>query len=109
MSQEKKKVREEFRNKVFSRDGHKCAMCFRKDCLLDAHHITPRVEMPNGGYVKENGITLCNVPGGCHEKAESWFCSSLPKNDSEEFSPRNLYKKIGSSFELAIKASERLK
>jgi len=107
VSQEKKKVREEFRNKVFSRDGHKCVMCFRKDCLLDAHHITPRVEMPNGGYVKENGITLCNVPGGCHEKAESWFSSS--RKDEEEFSPINLYRKIKSSFDLAFKASEKLK
>lgn len=29
---------------------------------LDAHHITDRNEMPNGGYVPENGISLCKTP-----------------------------------------------
>ena len=51
----KQKVREDFRNSVFERDGHKCKICGSND-KLDAHHITDRNEMPNGGYVKENGI-----------------------------------------------------
>lgn len=72
MSAEKKKIREAFREAVFTRDGHKCRMCGRPDCKLDAHHITDRNELPNGGYVKENGITLCDVEGGCHMKAEQY-------------------------------------
>jgi len=54
----KKTIREHFRNEVLERDGNKCKFCPRTDSL-DAHHITDRHDMPNGGYVKENGITLC--------------------------------------------------
>ena len=50
--------------------------------------------MPNGGYVKENGVTLCP---DCHVKAESG-----------EIEAKRLYHLIGSSYELAKKASERL-
>ena len=52
--------------------------------------------MPNGGYVKENGISLCEQ---CHIKAE---------DEAEGFEPEVLYKLIGSTYEEAIKASERL-
>ena len=48
----KKQIRENFRNTVFERDGHKCLVCNRSDVKLDAHHIIDRHEMPNGGYVK---------------------------------------------------------
>lgn len=55
----KKQIRENFRNDVFKRDKYKCVFC---DCVenLDAHHITDRNEMPNGGYTKYNGITVCS-------------------------------------------------
>ena len=61
-----------FRAAVFGRDGFTCRGCGfastpeRAEDALDAHHITDRNEMPNGGYVAENGITLCEV---CHAKA----------------------------------------
>ena len=59
--------------------------------------------MPNGGYVKENGISLCPT---CHEKAEVFHSTgtALPG-----WAPEDLYRLIGSSYEQAVKASERLK
>jgi hypothetical protein len=68
---------------------------------LDSHHITDRNEMPTGGYVPENGITLC---AACHEKAEAHHRGDpvLPG-----FTPQELYTVIGSSEELARAASER--
>lgn len=108
MSAEKKRIRENFRNSTYERDGHKCRVCgwavFRPGELeLDAHHITDRNLMPNGGYVKENGILLCNE---CHRKAEVFHetGTALPG-----WAPEDLYKMIGSSYEQAVKASERLK
>lgn len=49
-------------------------MCGRSDVKLDVHHITNRKMMPNGGYVKENGITLCDCYDVCHFRAEQFNC-----------------------------------
>jgi hypothetical protein len=111
MSDFKKTMRKEFRLSVFTRDQHKCRGCGRQGydhndaqevarvaasgavlCELDAHHITSRDEMPAGGYVKENGISLCPE---CHMKAE------VPHASNIEFSPETLYRSIGSSRESA--------
>lgn len=87
----------EFRRAVFERDGHCCVICGRSGIALDAHHITDRHDMPNGGYVAENGVTLCDEPaGGCHLKAEGGEAGFLPDE---------LYARIGSSFEQAWAAS----
>lgn len=69
--------------------------------------------MPNGGYVKENGISLCKNPihqdkQSCHLRAEKFHISG-GKNWEPGLHPDDLYKLIGSSKELAIKASEQLK
>lgn len=107
MSAEKKKIRANFRDAVFERDGRKCKGCgwaiFQDGVVLDAHHITDRNLMPNGGYVKENGISLCPA---CHQKAEVFHStgSALPG-----WAPDDLYKMIGSSYDQAVKASEKLK
>lgn len=98
----KKKIREDFRNKVFERDNFKCKVCGDSTSKLDAHHITDRSEMPNGGYVKENGITLCDKENGCHIKAEQFH---LGNSVEDGFMPEDLYKLINSSFELAFKKS----
>jgi hypothetical protein len=50
--------------------------------------------MPAGGYVEENGITLCPV---CHLTAEAGGRSEY-----------ELYRLINSSFEQAWKASRKL-
>lgn len=108
MSAKKKQVRAAFRSAVFTRDGYSCRCCGFKSSPakaedeLDAHHITDRTEMPNGGYVAENGISVCAT---CHEKAETHHRGEpVPAG----YSPPELYAKIGSSYERAVKASEKL-
>ena len=114
----KKEVRQRFRDSVFSRDKYRCRVCNAippkvgevDDCdfwWLDAHHITNRNDMPNGGYVLENGITLCP---GCHMMAELTL-SAISQGDSfkESWHPKYLYQLIGSSYEKAVAASERLR
>mgnify|MGYP003510671371 CR=1 FL=1 len=110
MSKEaKKKIREKFRNDCFKRDNYSCVMCSFKSSSekalneLDCHHIVSRTEMPNGGYVKENGISLCE---SCHIKAERCYYN---ENEFIEYCSDNLYKKINSSKEKAILSSELLK
>lgn len=108
MSSKKKIVRELFRDSCYKRDGFRCAMCFMKSSgekcheELDAHHITDRSIMPNGGYVKENGISLCPE---CHIKAEVFHSTGTAYPG---YAPEDLYKKIKSSYEKAVEASNRL-
>jgi hypothetical protein len=104
MSQKKKQIRENFRNEVFSRDENKCRKCGKENCRLDAHHITDRNEMPNGGYVKENGISLCDE---CHVKAELWHLSGTLEY-VEGYKPDDLYGLIGSNYGLALSKSLEL-
>ena len=100
----KKEIRAKFRDSVFKRDGYKCRFCNITE-NLDAHHITDRNEMPNGGYVKENGISLCHEH---HMMAEAYHMSN--GNSWEQgFHPNDLYKVIGSNKELAEEKSNKLK
>lgn len=57
--------RDEFRNTVFERDGHRCVACGKP--ARDAHHIMERRLFHDGGYVVDNGVSLC---GPCHILAE---------------------------------------
>lgn len=108
MSSEKKLIRKSFRDACYKRDGYRCAMCGKKSTKenaekdLDAHHVTDRTLMPNGGYVKENGISLCP---DCHQKAEVFHSTGTA---IEGYAPEDLYKKINSCYEIAVKASEKL-
>jgi 5-methylcytosine-specific restriction endonuclease McrA len=97
MSRKKKQVRSDFRDAVFKRDGCCCVLC--GGLALDAHHITDRNEMPNGGYVPENGISLC---ASCHPRAESLHATGSAEPG---YAPEDLYAAIGSSYELAYQAS----
>ncbi len=74
---------------------------------LDAHHITNRNDMPNGGYAAENGVSLCKYGPSptCHEKAEQWLTAGTGEPG---FSPAELYAKIGSSYESAVAKSRQL-
>ena len=62
MQLNKKDIRKKFKQDVFERDNYVCRFCATactKETAnenLDAHHITDRSEMPNQGYVKENGM-----------------------------------------------------
>jgi 5-methylcytosine-specific restriction endonuclease McrA len=101
----KKQIRNAFRSAVFDRDGDACAMCGagkRWPTPLDAHHIIDRNLMPNGGYVVENGISLCDA---CHLKAEEFHSTGTPHLG---YSPEELFAKIGSDEAKARAASEKL-
>ena len=101
MKLDKKQILQRFRDLTFKRDRNKCRVCGMAGSL-DAHHIMDRHDMPNGGYVPENGISLCPE---CHLKAEAWHSTgtALPG-----FSPEELYALIGSNLDKALEASERL-
>lgn len=96
----KKQIRATFRESVFGRDKNKCRMC--GEAAVDAHHIIDRNLLPNGGYVKENGISLCEA---CHIKAEQFHATGVA---AEGYSPEDLFTKIGSSEKLAREKSEKL-
>ena len=104
----KKQIRKEFRDAVFKRDGYRCVCCGFQSTPehvqeeLDAHHIKPRGECKNGGYVIDNGISLCKFPAfepgyhenipSCHEKAEEWLKTG---KGEPGYSPDDLLEKIG--------------
>ena len=60
--------------------------------------------MPGGGYVPENGISLCEQ---CHLKAEQFHMTG-GKSWSKGFHPADLYKLIGTTLAKATKASYNL-
>ena len=106
----KKDIRTSFRNEVFKRDNYTCQLCGIKSNpdWFDAHHITDRSEMPNGGYVKENGITVCKDGNdSCHMKCEKYHISGGTEWE-EGLHPDDLYKLIKSSKDLAIEKSKLL-
>lgn len=109
----KKEIRKNFRESVFKRDNHTCQVCYTKRDAeeLDAHHITDRKEMPNGGYVLENGITVCNEGEGdevsCHMQCEQYHITN-GQEWSEGLHPDELYVRVGSTWTEAYEASEKL-
>ena len=102
MSAEKRRIRENFKHAVFTRDKFCCRKCGEDEKVLDAHHITDRNEIPNGGYVVENGISLC---GKCHYHAENYHVSK-GMAWTEGYHPNDLYALIGSSKEIALKKAK---
>jgi hypothetical protein len=108
MSSSKKEVRRNFRDAVFQRDKYACVMCsFRSsknkaEQELDAHHVTDRSKMPAQRYHVLNGISLC---AGCHLKAEQFHSIGTAYPG---YSPDELYAKIGSSHEQALKTCQKL-
>ena len=103
MKQWHKKWRKEFNEAVFNRDNHVCKVCGAGG-KLDAHHITDRHDLPNGGYVESNGISLCEP---CHIKAGEHHITN-GKSWPKGFHPEDLYEMIDSSYEQAWKDSEAL-
>ncbi len=100
MAARKKQIRAKFREIVFKRDGHKCVMCGSTEDLA-AHHIIDRNKIANGGYVLENGITLCPP---CHVRAEQWHIS-LGKEYEDGWHPWDLFAKLGLHFSEAYDAA----
>lgn len=106
----KQLVRKKFRDAVFTRDQYTCVCCDFESSSdvddliqpLDAHHITPREEMPNGGYAAENGVSLCER---CHILAEDYYVNG---KTLDGYNPKDLYTLVGSSYKKALRASEKL-
>lgn len=69
--------RNSFNLEVLSRDNNECVICKDKFDLA-VHHIIDRKCFSNGGYYKNNGISLCPT---CHLKAENgvYTCDELRK------------------------------
>lgn len=59
MNSPKLMTRDDFRAKVFARDGGRCVFC--KAPAADAHHIMERRLFPDGGYYMENGASVCEL------------------------------------------------
>ena len=97
MSYKKRDKRELFNQFCLVRDEYECRVCKATE-NLEVHHIIDRHEIPNGGYVKENGITLCP---SCHIKAEEYHKTNNI-NFIPNYHPDDLFKLINSSKELAI-------
>lgn len=91
----KKNIRQQFRKSVLERDKQTCRVCGKsaKNTTLEVHHITDRNEIPKGGYVLSNGISLC---AGCHFRAEEYHVYE-GKKWTEGYHPDELYELIGSS------------
>lgn len=108
MAKDKKEIRKSFRDATFERDGYQCRLCGAQNVEFDAHHITNRKQMPHGGYVAMNGITVC-LP--CHERVEAaWkLVEERPDVTAETLllHPDNLYRLIGSSLMYAKAAARR--
>lgn len=122
---DKKQIRKQFRDAVFKRDKYTCQICGQvyseKESdpslsIINAHHITDRNLLDNGGYTSFNGITVCDEKGrysgevSCHMLVEQ--CHILGDDETlvaEEYKPSTLYKKIGSSLELAKLKSKLIK
>mgnify|MGYP000961213037 CR=1 FL=1 len=121
---DKKKIRKEFRDACLTRDKFCCKVCGKKGkdrqggelhlkfhsksqnlIDLDCHHIQNRNDIPNGGYIKENGISLCT---DCHINAELYHISE-GKEFVPGFHPNDLFILIGSSLEKAINFSKKIK
>ena len=97
-----KRWRKQFNEDCLERDGHKCYFC-EINFALDVHHITNRKDMPNGGYVKSNGITVCPRH---HLLCEEWHQTG---DGVMKYKPENLYIYIDSSYDEAYKDSLNLK
>lgn len=62
--------RDQFREAVFERDGHRCVFCSQP--AQDAHHIIERRLWPDGGYYLNNGASVC---GDHHIECETTVIS----------------------------------
>lgn len=91
--------RDDFREKVFKRDNHKCVWC--GDPAVDAHHIVERKLFDDGGYYLENGVSVCDK---CHIVAEKTIisCEELREKAGinvillpQQFDPIYVYDKWG--------------
>lgn len=65
-------TRDEFREKVFSRDNSLCVICGKP--AKDAHHIIERRLFTDGGYYLDNGASLCETHHILAEQYSIAYC-----------------------------------
>lgn len=103
----------DLRSRVFARDKYTCRVCSKKWDPSDAdpalfrmclHPILDRTQMPGGGQVPENHITVCS--GECLERCEEFHLSGGARWE-QGLHPDDLFGSIGTSLEEAIRASIR--
>lgn len=58
------------RKQVYKRDNYTCQICYKKDIIINAHHIIPfrYFNLPEKANLLDNLITLCKK---CHAKEDS--------------------------------------
>lgn len=99
-------TRDEFREAVFKRDGHRCVFCGKTaeetpEGKLDAHHIIERRLWPDGGYYLDNGVTVCEEHHlECEQTVHSveqvrWVASITKVVVPPHFYPDHQYDKWG--------------
>ncbi len=66
-------TREQFRKRVFARDGGRCVLC--GEAAVDPHHVMERKLFADGGYYLDNGASVC---GRCHLLCET---TEIPVED----------------------------
>lgn len=94
----KTKIQKIFESSVFGRDEMLCRIC---DKIADvAHQIISKNAFLNGGFVIENGISLCD---DCCEKVKN------VNGDDPIYGAFALYNKIGSSFLEAMEKDGKIK
>lgn len=79
-------ARDDFREAVFLRDNHVCVICGVR--AVDAHHIIERRLFSDGGYVLDNGASLCATH---HLAAESTELSCEEIREAAGILPPDLY------------------
>lgn len=93
--------RDIFRESVLKRDNNTCVICKATNVSLDAHHILERRLWDDGGYIIDNGASLCEV---CHLQAEMTLISCEDIREAagisnvvipEHLYPDNIYTKWG--------------
>lgn len=68
----------QWRKAVLERDNHTCLDCGATEGL-DAHHIQPIFDYPEGVFEVDNGLTLCK---DCH-KRHTWWRGLRPKRKGD--------------------------
>ena len=99
----KKEIRAHFNEVCRRRDKHKCVICGHMTDL-DVHHIMDRHYFTNGGYVLQNGITLCKS----HHLWAEMYHETNGQEHMPGMHPDDLYRMIGSSFDKAIEYDEKI-
>jgi len=94
-----KQNRKQFREQVFSRDNNTCLVPWCEKDAFDAHHIIERELWDDGGYIKDNGASVCSKH---HKAAEEnyippqsfWMWANIEKPVTPKWSEKQTEKML---------------